>query len=738
MEAVKPAPPASSRSADNRLTGRRPQFYSAKSHASIWRALRTALVRAEGVILVVGQEGTGKSSLIKRLAGMIPDNRDLVMIQSADLPDEEFLAQLIAAATLLKDEAGQLAPVEPDAPEFPDSADFPLIQPPLTMQDLLDAMEERVAMGRKLVLAVDQAHLLNPQHLNWLDMLARFSSEGVKPVQLVLVGLPALRELLESESGSLLKEQIVGSCEVTPLTRGEVWGYLAFQLDRSVGWPVRVSWFGWVEIYGYSQGIPLKIDLLMKRILPLVKQRNAKVINRALVRLAMTMGRPMGRGSFFGNSPKVRAAMAAGGLTFLAGMGYVAGVFDSGASRSDPPVVITKGSSGENSAYVRLVQPDATSKTDKANKADKPEKTDKVNKADKSDKPEKIDKPDKPDKPEKAATVSRETKPPEEKGEEKPGIPKKRYWEPNLSGRPEFPPAPPQTTPPEKAEPVTVPSVDKPSNESPLPPRTIPDPESFRKRYQSAKALSGIGAFPPETPPMDPVAGEMKKGLPVPLSSPRPVVRPVGEPDASREPTRDISRESVKEEESPLVERKESARKPPPPPPPPPAPILRPPVATPPVVSASGMESDEAANEREEGDVTRFKAPIRIPPERKKIESEPKPPKAATKGSKPVGVAENLPLPHVTGVATERSFRGVGKVYVVQIGSYATQENADQLRRNLSGAGRDPYVHLYERKQRRLFSVRMNYRNREIAERMARTIQQQEGLPTKVLELNYD
>ncbi|MBF0192196.1 MAG: AAA family ATPase [Magnetococcales bacterium] len=691
MEAVRPATPAPSRSADLRQPGRRPQFFSAKSHAAIWRVLRAALLKAEGVILLTGVEGSGKSSLLKRLPGMIPDNRDLAIIQSADLPDAEFLQQLITATALLQGESGSLSPVDPHAPELPtldECVDYPLS---LTLQDLVDAMEERVAMGRKLVLVVDEAHLLNPETLSWLDMMVRFVSEGIKPVQLLLSGQPELRTLLESETGRNLADRIVGSCEVTPLTRGEVWNYLAFQLDKSMGWPVRVSWFGWLEIHAYSQGLPLKIDLLMRRILPLVRQRNAKVVTRSMVRLAMTMGKPMERGSFLATLPvKTRAALLAGSVVFVSGTAYLlTGLFGAPSQPSETPVT-KKGESGEGSAYIRIVEPESPGSTPK------------------TDKP----------------AAAKETKPQEEKTEDRAPAPKKRYWEPNLPARSSDAPLPQPL--PERAEPGLA-ALAKPSAELPLPANRPPttDPEAFRKRYQTAKSASA-NAPPPETPPVeepveDPAATAAKKGasaaslFPLAGKAPRPAS---GLPDTtSGNP------------EPGTTKPRDPPRIPPPPPPPPPPAAAR--------HTAALAPGDDNEKEELSGRPGTGSKPVQSsprPPAERRGENEEKPAKSSTKAA----ARENAPLPRITGVATEKSFRAVGKLYVVQIGSFTSQEGADSLKQTLTGSGRDPYVHLSQKKNRRFYSVRMNYRARDAAERMAQTIQQQQGLSGKVLELNYD
>ncbi|GAB0056369.1 hypothetical protein SIID45300_00675 [Candidatus Magnetaquicoccaceae bacterium FCR-1] len=733
MEAVRPAVSPSTRSADPRRTNRRPQFFQAPSHAPIWRTLRSALLRAEGLILVTGPEGSGKSALVKRLPGMIPDNRDLAVIQSADLKDAEFLRQLIAATTLARDESGALIPVEDDAlvPESWEEGGRVLL-PAMSMQDLLDALEERVAMGRKLVLVVDDAHALTPGAMTWLDMLVRFVSEEIRPVQLVLVGRPELRGLLDAEADINLSSQLVGSCEVPPLTRREVWDFLRFQLDRLVESPVKLSVFAWMEIYGHSQGIPLKIELLLKRLLPLIRQRNAKAVDRAMVRLAMTMGRPMQPGSFVGWTQRQRLAAVAGGVVMLlAGVGQVAGWFGSAPDEGEA-VVVKKGGPGESTSYVKIIEPE----TSTSGKSDKP--ADKSAKSDKAD--NKTGKPvEKSDK----SPSTREGRPADDKGDDKGNIVKKRYWEPNMPVRPETPPSPQAL---ERME-AMVEAIDKLTAEhQPSRPTPPVDPEAFRKRYQTARVITSTAPADPvaegvpspvvesaeKSPPDPKKGGVVSPPTPVPLRNPRtgqvydpfltrsvPAAAHVPSPASSPAPAAHaVALESGAEEGGvPILKARDLGRKPPPPVPPPPAPVAK-------VTSAPLPERGESPGNSDKS-------------EEKPEESKPKPVVAKPVPVKPKPA--DHPLPKISGVATEKSFRSVGRVYVVQTGSFAKVDGADQLKRTLADHGRgDPYVHLYERKGKRLYSVRFNFRSRDAAERMAKTIQDQDGLTTKVMELNYD
>ncbi|MBF0125913.1 MAG: AAA family ATPase [Magnetococcales bacterium] len=730
MEAVHSAPAPSSRSPDSRHSSRRIQYFAAKSYAPIWRALRTALVQAEGIILLTGPEGSGKSTLLKRLPGILPDNRDMVVIRSVEIPFPEFLQKLTLATTLSKSvDAGGLSPVDPPPESNTPESDSPFNEQPampvMTLQDLTLALEERVAMGRKLVLVVDQAHLLNYDQLRLLETMVRFATEGVKPVQLLLVGRQELRTVLSAEEVKPFAGLVVGRCEMTPLTRGEVWDYLEFQLEHALGWPVRVSWFAWMEFHSYSHGIPLKIDMVLKRLAPLAKQRNAKVIKRSLVRLAMTMGKPLQRGSLFGPVFLDRAPMIAGAAVVLTGLLYLlyGTLFPASVKPATPSGAAAgatrKGGSGENTSYVQVFKGDAPKPPSEAAKVEKP-------------------------------PLPKEARPSEEKTEGKTPAPRKRYWDPNAPPRPE-----PVLPVPERSDTmVTLPAMERSSDvlES-SPQREIPDPESFRKRYQNAKALrSSVVPLPEAESEPTPALPLAPENLPKPstevggaktIQPPVKVTRPESAPAPAQRPTEmvekpgvksSVARETVAAREPP---RKEPSRESP----------REPAVAREAVdkeslhLKHSAMRlavKDQVAREPVANKPVVAKPPVKEPVAREPAGTRSAAP-SAPKGTTPAAQLQSAEsLPHVSGVATEKSFRGVGKLYVLQIGSFSNVEKAEQLMKSLAGKGRDPYVHLFERDKRRWFSVRMNYRGRDAAQRMAETLGRQANVSAKVLELNYE
>ncbi|MBF0357408.1 MAG: AAA family ATPase [Magnetococcales bacterium] len=268
-------------------------YFSIRSHAPVWRIFRSSIVQGEGVILITGEQGVGKSCFLSRLKDILPDNRDMVQIQDPTMPADIFLQSLMNAV------------------RFGDQAETALTPIDSTHKQLLEALEERVATGRRLLVAIDQAHMLSDTNAELLSLLVPFSHKGMKPVQLLLVGRPELWGCLESEPFRLIRKEIIGSGEITPLTRSEVLDFIHFFIKKKLGRKIRVSWFAWVDIFAITQGNPFKIEQILNQTLALIKLRPRWIITRSLVKVAQENQPDISmHHGFFGSKAIVFAAVS--------------------------------------------------------------------------------------------------------------------------------------------------------------------------------------------------------------------------------------------------------------------------------------------------------------------------------------------------------------------------------------------------------------------------------------------
>ncbi len=653
-------------------------FFSAKSHEPVWRVLRTAVVRGEGTMIFTGEAGTGKSLLLMRLQGILPENRDMALISNPVMDPESFLRVLLKTV---------------DAKAVPAAG----ADGPVTSKDLLDALEKRGHEGRKILIAVDQAHLLSPENVSSLSLMIPFSVNGLKPVQVLLAGRPELSEQLITPPFQQIRESLVGSGEITPLTRAEVWEYLHFQLSLLLGGTVRVSWPAWLEIYGLTQGNPLEINRILELIYPELRAHNIRTLNRGLVR------RTLGTGGRF----DIRRLLTRLPLPWAAGLGGVlilgflfGGSFSSAPEEptGQPLIKVSKEALPKNgSAYVPLrALPPVTADAGRSGMEEGGARDERIRDslatrrtyAQRLAGRSTISGKSASSRPAAGGYKKRTAQSSRRTVRVKPPV----HPPVRVARTPKAVPVPPVTAPQSKTVPATIkyPEVTaKPKARRPLPPQS----RVWKPRPLNSKPPSRSGDRPVSYV-KPPVFGK------TPAIPARKAVEKKAAPEI---PVR-VARKTPDR-----TERKPDETGP--------APVAPPPLqAVDPITSAAIMSS--AAIER-------IAKPGLYPNG-----------KTASGGTKQAVLPPEIPSP--SNLATEETLKSAGQLYVVQIGSFLNRENADRLKNDLEKKGLDPYVHLYEKNHNRWFSVRMNYRSRQSAERMAQVVREEIGIPTRVIDLFYE
>ncbi|MEO5349725.1 MAG: AAA family ATPase [Magnetococcus sp. YQC-3] len=290
---------------DRQLLGNRlkvQQFFSVRSHIRVWRSLCACIARGEGVVVVTGDAGIGKSQMLSRLQGLLPDNWDMAMIEDAGQPQALFTQALCDAVGA--DIAG---PHEWS----------------MTAEEVLDAVANRVEFGRNVLLAIDEAHRLTQENLNILNSILLFAVSQARPVQILLVGRPELSHCLDLPAFQLLRNAMIASVEMTPMSRVEVWEYIRFQTQRMLGRIPRMTWPAWLEVYAASQGNPREIDLLLHKVLFANEAEGLRLLTGRMVRQGRIALDPNyhpqpGRGM----TPWLAMALLVSVLGYLSGTAY--------------------------------------------------------------------------------------------------------------------------------------------------------------------------------------------------------------------------------------------------------------------------------------------------------------------------------------------------------------------------------------------------------------------------------
>ncbi|WP_295530891.1 XrtA/PEP-CTERM system-associated ATPase [Novosphingobium sp. Chol11] len=311
-----------------KLTGRPfqltpdPDFYfESGTHRKALSYLGYGLAQGEGFIVITGAIGAGKSTLAAHLMATIDRQRlTAAQIVTSRLDGEE-LVHLAARAFGIDvqghDKATALALIE-------------------------NFLQDEARAGRRCLLVVDEAQNLSVDALEELRMLSNFQLGAHPLLQILLLGQPEFRELLQgSPALEQLRQRVIASHHLDAMEPGEVGPYVEHRLTR-VGWRGNPAFAAnvYAALAKASGGLPRRINQIVTRVLLMgaVEQRttiDAAMLSEVLADLGRdTAVMPGGNAGPAALAQTIQAAGAAGGA---ASSGSVP-AREAQAARKDPAI----------------------------------------------------------------------------------------------------------------------------------------------------------------------------------------------------------------------------------------------------------------------------------------------------------------------------------------------------------------------------------------------------------------
>lgn len=222
-------------------------FFGSRGHRRAMAYLEYGLHQGEGFIVVTGEVGAGKTTLVRSLLRRIP-------------------AQTISAAQIVSTQVGA-----DDLLRLVASG-FGIPHEGLEKSALLARLEEHFrylhADGRRALLVVDEAQNLSSNAVEELRMLSNFQIGSRSLVQSFLVGQPQFREIMQRPSMQQLRQRIIASYHLGPLDAAETQAYIEHRLTH-VGWRGDPSFdtSAYERIFESTGGVPRRINTLCDRLL---------------------------------------------------------------------------------------------------------------------------------------------------------------------------------------------------------------------------------------------------------------------------------------------------------------------------------------------------------------------------------------------------------------------------------------------------------------------------------------
>ena len=221
-----------------------PRFlFSSPRHAEALSNLRYALASSKGFTLILGEAGTGKTTLVRTaLAGIADTPSRYAIVNNPTLRREEFYEFLAREFNLSPGAAHSKT-------RF--------------LAELQRDVEARFAAGGLTGLIVDEAQSMPHELLEEIRLLGNIETATTKLLNIVLCGQPELAVRLNDTSLRQLKQRVALRCELRPLSLPETAAYISGRLRIAGGAPGNIfTREAVIAIYQASGGIPRTINVL--------------------------------------------------------------------------------------------------------------------------------------------------------------------------------------------------------------------------------------------------------------------------------------------------------------------------------------------------------------------------------------------------------------------------------------------------------------------------------------------
>jgi general secretion pathway protein A len=272
-----------------------PRFlYMSARHREALAHLLYGLGEGGGFVQLTGEVGTGKTTICRCLLEQVPDNVDLALVLNPKVTAAELIATVC-------DELGI---------EYPAGTTSIKTLTDLLNRYLLDAY----ARGRRTVLLIDEAQNLSADVLEQVRLLTNLETATQKLLQIVLIGQPELRDLLDREDMRQLAQRVTARYHLEPISRGETDAYIKHRLQICGTSRTLFNKRAVDRIQHLSGGIPRLINVLCDRaMLGAYVEGKAEVDHKVVGKAAREVlaGEQGGAGGWN------RSTLLAGGLLLL-------------------------------------------------------------------------------------------------------------------------------------------------------------------------------------------------------------------------------------------------------------------------------------------------------------------------------------------------------------------------------------------------------------------------------------
>jgi general secretion pathway protein A len=238
-------------------------FFSAESHSEALAGLLYGINQRKGFVLILGEEGVGKTTLIHHLINTLDSNVKTIFFPQSQIAFEQMLKEILL------------------------NLEIPLkveVKGPM-LHDLYHYLIRTLEQNENVVIIIDDAHNISLEAIEELRLLSNLETGRSKLLQIVIVGQPELKAKLRSKVVRQINQRIAVSSQISPLTEEESLRYIDHRL--------KIVGSGNSEIFTdealslicrYAKGIPQAINILCSNALSVGYGLSEKRISASTVR----------------------------------------------------------------------------------------------------------------------------------------------------------------------------------------------------------------------------------------------------------------------------------------------------------------------------------------------------------------------------------------------------------------------------------------------------------------------
>jgi general secretion pathway protein A len=254
-----------------------PRFlFRSKGHHDILSSLLYGVTTSKGVMLLLGDVGTGKTTLCRALLRELPPEAESVLLLNPHLSETELVGAILD--------------------------DLGVERRGTTRGELMAVLNAYLLTaggeGKVVVVVADEAQQMSVETLEQLRILSTLEAPGRKLLQIILAGQPELEAKLARPELRQFDQRIAVRCHLTALSERETSRYIEHRLRAAgLGGSLPFTAAATARVYRYSHGVPRVVNLVCDRSLTAAfagRRRNVDVgtVNAAVRSLR---GRPPAR-----------------------------------------------------------------------------------------------------------------------------------------------------------------------------------------------------------------------------------------------------------------------------------------------------------------------------------------------------------------------------------------------------------------------------------------------------------